>query len=98
MASRRISERCGCGALGDVETFELAINEPGMTEVTLGLKTWGSSYVRAHYLGKLFATSMFNLLDESLGQPASSVLELGPGTGLLGLAAASTWEGHMFPQ
>lgn len=106
MASRRISERCGRGAMGDIvrtwqfdgdaESFELAIKEPGMTEATLGLKTWGSSYVLAQHLGKLGSTSLFRLFDESLGQPTPTVLELGSGTGLLGLAAAVIWKTNVF--
>lgn len=76
-------------------TFELIIREPPLTGDSLGLKTWGSSYVLAQHLPKLGATSLFRLFDESLGQPRPPVLELGSGTGLLGLAAAALWKVHV---
>lgn len=111
-ASARMAERCGRAAMGDItrswpfdgdddslssyEEFELLIKEPGMTEAALGLKTWGSSYVLAQHLSKLGATRLFKLFDESLGQPAPSVLELGSGTGLLGIAAAAIWKTHVY--
>ena len=108
-ASKRMSERCGRAAMGDIvrrwpfegddddvavsyEPFELAVKEPGMTGAALGLKTWGSSYVLAQHLPLLGATALFRLFDETLGQPPPRVLELGSGTGLLGLAAAALWK------
>ena len=69
--------------------FELTIREPPLTGDSLGLKTWGSSYVLAQHLPHIGSTSLFRLFDESLGQPPPPVLELGSGTGLLGLAAAA---------
>ncbi|KAK0384071.1 hypothetical protein NLU13_8160 [Sarocladium strictum] len=103
-ASKRMSERCGRTAMGEVirrwpfegdglsaEPFELIIREPALTGDSLGFKTWGSSYVLAQYLPKLAATSLCRLFDESLGQPVPNILELGSGTGLLGLAAAALW-------
>ncbi|KAH7321247.1 putative methyltransferase-domain-containing protein [Stachybotrys elegans] len=105
LASKRLSERCGRTAMGEVtrrwpfggegaglDPFELMIREPALTGDSLGFKTWGSSYVLAQHLPRLGATSLFRLFDESLGQPAPSVLELGSGTGLLGLAAAALWK------
>lgn len=88
-------------AAGPGETFELTVREPALTGDSLGLKTWASSYVLARHLPRLAASvstpssssssSLFKLFDESLGQPRPSVLELGSGTGLLGLAAAALW-------
>ncbi|KAJ4996264.1 hypothetical protein K4K48_008793 [Colletotrichum sp. SAR 10_66] len=106
-ASKRMTERCGRTAMGEITrrwpfredartpTFELIIREPPLTGDSLGLKTWGSSYVLAQYLPSLGPTSLFRLFDESLGQPRPPVLELGSGTGLLGLAAAALWKVHV---
>jgi hypothetical protein len=105
VASKRMSERCGRTAMGEVirrwpfeeydgvasEPFELTIREPALTGDSLGLKTWGSSYVLAQHLPRLAATSLFWMFDESLGQPPPAILELGSGTGLCGLAAAALW-------
>lgn len=76
-------------------TFELIVREPPLTGDSLGHKTWGSSYVLAQHLPHLGSTSLFRLFDESLGQPRPPVLELGSGTGLLGLAAAALWKVHV---
>lgn len=111
LASRRMSERCGRTAMGDIirswpfggggeegkllaqnsPQFEFMIREPALTGDSIGFKTWGSSYVLAQQLPRLATTSLFRLFDESLGQPRPDVLELGSGTGLLGLAAAALW-------
>lgn len=104
-ASKRMSERCGRTAMGEVtrswpfvsdgvayESFGLIIKEPALTGDSLGFKTWGSSYVLSQHLPVLGSTSLFKLFDESLGQPRPDVLELGSGTGLLGLAAAALWK------
>jgi hypothetical protein len=103
-ASKRMSERCGRTAMGEVirrwpfedddpnsEGFELIIREPALTGDSLGFKTWGSSYVLSQHLPQLAATSLSGLFDKSLGQSDPTVLELGSGTGLLGLAAAALW-------
>lgn len=76
-------------------TFELIIREPPLTGDSLGLKTWGSSYVLARHLPHIGSTSLFRLFDESLGESRPPVLELGSGTGLLGLAAAALWKVHV---
>ncbi|GFP56657.1 protein-lysine N-methyltransferase EFM2 [Trichoderma asperellum] len=108
LASKRMSERCGRTAMGEVtrrwpfegdgaacEPFELIIKEPALTGDSLGFKTWGSSYVLSSYLPRLAATSLFKIFDETLGQPPPTVLELGSGTGLLGVAAAAFWQTHV---
>ncbi|KAH6900259.1 putative methyltransferase-domain-containing protein [Thelonectria olida] len=105
LASKRTSERCGRTAMGEIlrrwpfesetataEPFELIIKEPALTGDSLGFKTWGSSYVLSEHLPKLAETCLFRLFDETLGQPRPDVLELGSGTGLLGLAAAAFWK------
>jgi hypothetical protein len=101
-ASKRMSERCGRAAMGEITrrwpfevegtpSFELVIREPPITGDCLGFKTWGSSYLLAFHLPRLASTSLFGMFDESLGQPRPQVLELGSGTGLLGMAAAALW-------
>ncbi|KAG9507778.1 hypothetical protein J7337_001333 [Fusarium musae] len=101
-ASKRMSERCGRTAMGEVvrrwpfgegnDEFELIIREPALTGDSLGFKTWGSSYVLSQHLPRMAETSLFRLFDETLGEPRPDVLELGSGTGLLGLAAAALWK------
>jgi predicted nicotinamide N-methyase len=90
-ASLRLSERSGRTAMGDFSrkfripslsgTFELSIHEPAMTGDELGLKTWAASYL----LAKRLHTFKFVQARED----ALSVLELGSGTGLVGLAMAA---------
>lgn len=69
------------------ETVSIQLHEPGLTGDNLGLKTWGSSYVLAKNL------SSFNgHLPSRKSTKDLKVLELGSGTGLVGLAAAITWQ------
>ncbi|KAM0335347.1 hypothetical protein ACHAQA_000392 [Verticillium albo-atrum] len=103
-ASRRLSERCGRTAMGEItrrwpfrqdeplHAFELIIREPSITGDSLGFKTWGSSYVLARHLPQLTSTSLSRLFNEDERDPRLTVLELGSGTGLLGLAAAALWK------
>ncbi|KAK3354246.1 putative methyltransferase-domain-containing protein [Neurospora tetraspora] len=98
-ASRRLSERCGRTAMGEIirrwpfrdenGDFDLAIREPPLTGDSLGLKTWGSSYVLAQLLPQFSAGPLAHLF---LGDEPLDVLELGSGTGLLGIAAACLWK------
>ncbi|KAL1861681.1 hypothetical protein VTK73DRAFT_6977 [Phialemonium thermophilum] len=74
---------------GSRPAFELTIREPPLTGDHLGLKTWGSSYVLAQLLPRFAATSFSHLFP--LGRTEPSVLELGSGTGLLGMSAACAW-------
>ena len=69
--------------------LDLVIREPALVGDSLGLKTWGSSYLLAQQL-----RPMKDRFPPRLFAPPSrvSVLELGSGTGLLGLAAAATWQ------
>ncbi|KAI6086692.1 putative methyltransferase-domain-containing protein [Hypoxylon rubiginosum] len=105
-ASRRLSERCGRAAMGEITrrwpfesqasaSFELIIREPPITGDCLGLKTWGSSYLLAQSLDNISRGSLSHLV--TLGQPNQSfdVLELGAGTGLLGMAAAAIWQANV---
>lgn len=62
--------------------IDLAIHEPALTADNLGLKTWASSYQLAKRLHQMCLPKV----PESKGY---HVLELGAGTGLVGLAAAA---------
>lgn len=66
----------------------LVIHEPPLTGDNLGLKTWASSYMLAKRLESIGAKHKLRDNDEQL----FSVMELGSGTGLVGLAAAAIWE------
>jgi D-xylulose reductase len=90
-ASSRLSERSGRTAMGAMSrsfriptstgSFELSIHEPALTGDDLGLKTWAASYLLAKRLHTL------NLVPSD-AQQRLPVLELGSGTGLVGLAMA----------
>jgi len=73
--------------------FDLVIREPPLTGDKLGLKTWGSSYRMAQMLPGLASSYLSHLLPARARarQDVVPILELGSGTGLLGLAAAVTW-------
>jgi len=73
--------------------FSLTIREPPLTGDSLGLKTWGSSYVLAQLLHRFGAGPLSHLITASntKAEPLLEVIELGSGTGLLGLAAACVW-------
>ncbi|KAL1903601.1 Protein-lysine N-methyltransferase rrg1 [Sporothrix stenoceras] len=121
VASRRIAERCGRTAMGDItrrwplplpaeETqgndssedsddfsvpnrpvqVDLVIKEPALVGDSLGFKTWGTSYAMARMLPELAHSKGLRHLQPFLRQ-GLPVLELGAGTGLLGLAAAALW-------
>ena len=77
------------------KSFDLIVREPPLTGDSLGLKTWGSSYLLAQMLHKIGQTSLSHLLPATGERPNGPVLELGSGTGLLGLAAAAIWKTHV---
>jgi len=77
--SRSFSVRCGDDAL-----VEFQIAEPHLRAQGLSLTTWTASFILASLLHKL-----------DVDAPSSdtlAVLELGAGTGLVGLAAAALWK------
>lgn len=90
-ASLRLSERSGRSAMSALSrkfripsatgSFELSIHEPALTGDGIGLKTWAASYMLAKRL------HTFNLVQLDMPQ-RPQVLELGSGTGLVGLAMA----------
>ena len=91
-ASLRLSERSGRTAMGALSrefripsasvSFVLHIHEPALTGDDLGLKTWAASYMLAKRL------HMFDIAQSIRGQK-TQILELGSGTGLVGLAMAA---------
>ncbi|KAI1642965.1 putative methyltransferase-domain-containing protein [Daldinia loculata] len=102
-ASRRLAERCGRAGMGEItrrwpledqasSPFELVIREPPITGDSLGLKTWGSSYLLAQSLGGIAKESLSHILNLGRSNESLDVLELGSGTGLLGMAAAAIWQ------
>ncbi|OQO11722.1 hypothetical protein B0A48_03449 [Cryoendolithus antarcticus] len=110
LAAKRLSERSGRTAMGDITRsfqiplsakalqndpeeaahsdnwIEITLHEPALAADSLGLKTWASSY--------LLAKRLCLLRDEVLPplRPHDFVLELGAGTGLVGLAAAVVFQ------
>jgi predicted nicotinamide N-methyase len=92
-ASLRLSERSGRSAMPamtrpfDIPSrngpTNISIHEPALTADNLGLKTWASSYVLAQKLLNIDMESAF-------ARCGRRVLELGAGTGLVGIAAAIT--------
>lgn len=63
------------------DVVEIALHEPALTADNLGLKTWASSYLLAKRM--LILRSSLPPLP-----PEVSILELGAGTGLVGLSTA----------
>lgn len=64
--------------------LELTLHEPALTSDNLGFKTWASSYLLAKRIAAM----------PSIPQKAT-ILELGAGTGLVGLAAAAAFQTHV---
>ncbi|KAI1364393.1 putative methyltransferase-domain-containing protein [Xylaria arbuscula] len=103
-ASRRLSERCGRAGMGEMTRrwpfqdrrtpFELIVREPPITGDSLGHKTWASSYFMAQLLDSFTNGCLAHLLGPDR-RDALKILELGSGTGLLGLAAAASWEANV---
>ncbi len=72
------------------DDVSLIIHEPPLTGDNLGLKTWASSYMLAKRIETIAAKH--KLKEPELdSDPPLKVLELGSGTGLVGLAAAALW-------
>ena len=64
--------------------INIALREPALTADNLGLKTWASAY--------LLAKRLHTIILPALPRPGPRrVLELGAGTGLVGIAAVAVW-------
>ena len=95
LAARRLAERSGRVAFpSSTRSFrispadiELRLREPGLAsnddgDLSVGDKTWGTAYTLACKLA----------LIQQLIPANANVLELGSGTGLVGLAAGAIWD------
>ncbi|KAL2063612.1 hypothetical protein VTL71DRAFT_5417 [Oculimacula yallundae] len=102
-ASSRMSERCGRSAAGDMTRawiippsltlpeIRFEIREPPLTGDQIGLKTWGTSFVLAKKLEYIGSEYLGSILADKIPSPNPNILELGAGTGLVGMAAAAIW-------
>jgi hypothetical protein len=96
LASKRLSERTGRSGMSSItrsfrveEKLELSLHEPALTGDNLGLKTWGTAFLVAKALPSIASQHLSHLLPAASSRNDLEVLELGSGTGLLGLSAAS---------
>jgi predicted nicotinamide N-methyase len=97
-ASARLSERSGRSGMSALDrtfqipsptgTIDIAIHEPALTADNLGLKTWAASYLLAKRLLRLDLPG-----EHRIGNMFA--LELGSGTGLVGIAAAAVLGAHV---
>lgn len=90
VASIRLSERSGRNAMPSMtrsfqinDHLSIALFEPSLTEDNIGFKTWISSLLLAQRLPHLRC---------HIPTSCTRILELGAGTGLVGIAAACTWK------
>src|SRR5271163_4750145 len=72
------------------DTVDIELEEPALTAENLRLTTWGSSFILATLLHR-FSVQVDSSRPAGSGNSSISVLELGAGTGLVGLAAAAVW-------
>ena len=79
------------------------IREPPLTGDNLGLKTWGTAFAvvkrleefGSKYFGHLLEGEKINLNTANTASAKAKVLELGSGTGLVGIAAGTIWGIHV---
>ncbi|KAF2458265.1 putative methyltransferase-domain-containing protein, partial [Lineolata rhizophorae] len=101
-ASVRLSERSGRSAMPALTrkfriprvtgaaAAEITIHEPALTSGNLGWKTWASSHLLAKRMARLHLPAFFDDKVKNVRLPHHfDILELGAGTGLVGIAAAA---------
>ncbi|KAK5121238.1 hypothetical protein LTR85_005404 [Meristemomyces frigidus] len=71
------------------DVLQIRLHEPALTADNLGLKTWASSYL----LAKRLVALKYSLPPLAQG---AAILELGAGTGLVGIAAAAVFKTDVF--
>ncbi|PGH26486.1 hypothetical protein AJ80_01800 [Polytolypa hystricis UAMH7299] len=101
-ASARLCERSGRTAMPaisrvfkipmtqDIE-FPITLHEPALTSDNLGMKTWVSSYLLSKRLSSLLISASSLLPSTYKNNRPLRALELGSGTGLVGLSFAALW-------
>ncbi|KAL3708249.1 Protein-lysine N-methyltransferase rrg1 [Talaromyces marneffei ATCC 18224] len=102
VAAARLSERAGRTAMpaftrlfniptSSGEEFTLNLHEPSLTSDNLGMKTWVSSYLLSRRLDYIFEAIPELVRSESTSSTSTRLkaLELGSGTGLVGLSFAA---------
>jgi predicted nicotinamide N-methyase len=72
----------------DADSLDIVLHEPALSEDNLGLKTWAASYL----LAKRLSLVKDQLPSRNANTP---ILELGAGTGLVGLAASAIFGSQM---
>jgi hypothetical protein len=85
----------------NLQELKFKIREPPLTGDNLGLKTWGTAFAiikKLEEFGDQYFDHILNLKDTKLTtakalsqRPGTRVLELGSGTGLVGIAAGAIW-------
>lgn len=96
--SLRIAECCGRSAIPSMSrdfkfenmTSIVSLFEPSLTADNLGWKTWGASLILSEILVENF-TKISSFKKKANGEPLK-VLELGAGTGLVGISWACKWK------
>lgn len=74
---------------GEGNQVDIEVHVPSLRAENLNLQTWGSSYILAGQLHRL------NVNPRSFDKGGIEVLELGAGTGLVGLSAATIWKANV---
>ncbi|KAK2813845.1 hypothetical protein FQN50_000246 [Emmonsiellopsis sp. PD_5] len=101
-ASARLCERSGRTAMPAIsreftipmtqnKDFPLTLHEPSLTSDNLGMKTWVSSYLLAKRLHTLLIPPSSLVPSTYKDNRPIRALELGAGTGLVGLSFAALW-------